>query len=125
MTPAPAFADPEHTIAFQGAFGAYSDLACRNAFPEMTTLPCPRFDDAFAAVRQARDDPDREFARRTRRRHPSPDAEFGAAHHCRAFRAGEAPSARRARHDDRQDPHGQEPYSRPFAMPHSDPRIGA
>src|SRR5579875_1437147 len=54
MTPAPAFADPEHTIAFQGAFGAYSDLACRNAFPEMTTLPCPRFDDAFAAVREGR-----------------------------------------------------------------------
>ena len=38
-------------IAFQGAPGAYSDLACRQAFPEMETLPCVQFEDAFAAVR--------------------------------------------------------------------------
>ena len=43
--------DPEKTIAFQGAPGAYSDLACRNARPEMATLPCHSFEDAFAAVR--------------------------------------------------------------------------
>jgi hypothetical protein len=32
--------DPGRTIAFQGAPGAYSDLACRQVFPDMTTLPC-------------------------------------------------------------------------------------
>ncbi len=40
-----------NVIAFQGYPGAYSDLACRNARPTMTTLPCATFDDAFAAVR--------------------------------------------------------------------------
>ena len=43
--------DPAQTIAFQGEPGAYSDLACRRVFPAMTTLPCPAFEDAFAAVR--------------------------------------------------------------------------
>ncbi len=47
-------ADPARTIAFQGAFGAYSDLACRRVFPEMATLPCAQFEDAFAAVREGR-----------------------------------------------------------------------
>jgi prephenate dehydratase len=28
------------SIAFQGWPGAYSDLACRTAFPDMATLPC-------------------------------------------------------------------------------------
>ena len=46
--------DPANTIAFQGAPGAYSDLACRNARPGMTTLPCPTFEEAFAAVRDGR-----------------------------------------------------------------------
>ncbi|MCU0987417.1 MAG: prephenate dehydratase, partial [Acetobacteraceae bacterium] len=41
-------------IAFQGVPGAYSDLACRNAFPGMDTLPCPSFEDAIAAVREGR-----------------------------------------------------------------------
>jgi prephenate dehydratase len=44
----------EQTIAFQGAPGAYSDLACRRVFPEMVTLPCSQFEDAFAAVRECR-----------------------------------------------------------------------
>src|SRR5258707_10387118 len=43
-----------HTIAFQGAPGAYSDLACRRVFPAMTTLPCAAFEDAFAAVRDGK-----------------------------------------------------------------------
>ena len=43
-------ADPAQTIAFQGAQGAYSDLACRRVFPKMATLPCAAFEDAFAAV---------------------------------------------------------------------------
>jgi prephenate dehydratase len=46
--------DPAQTIAFQGAPGAYSDLACRRVFPAMTTLPCAAFEDAFAAVREGR-----------------------------------------------------------------------
>ncbi len=39
------------TAAFQGTFGAYSDLACRSALPDHKTLPCLSFDDMFAAVR--------------------------------------------------------------------------
>jgi prephenate dehydratase len=46
--------DPAKTIAFQGAPGAYSDLACRNVFPEMATLPCAGFEDAIAAVHEGR-----------------------------------------------------------------------
>ena len=38
------------TIAFQGAPGAYSDMACRAVFPDMHTLPRNTFTDAFAAV---------------------------------------------------------------------------
>jgi len=38
------------TIAFQGALGAYSDLACRSVFPQDATLPCLTFDDSFGAV---------------------------------------------------------------------------
>lgn len=38
------------TIAFQGQPGAYSNLACRAAFPDMTALPCASFEDMFAAV---------------------------------------------------------------------------
>ncbi len=41
-------------IAFQGAPGAYSDLACRTSRPELKTLPCRSFEDAFAAVRDGR-----------------------------------------------------------------------
>jgi prephenate dehydratase len=43
-------------IAFQGAPGAYSDLACRTVFPGRTTLPCPSFEDTFAAVNEGRAD---------------------------------------------------------------------
>jgi prephenate dehydratase len=38
-------------IAFQGLPGAYSNLACRGAYPDMQTLPCDSFEDMFAAVR--------------------------------------------------------------------------
>lgn len=41
-------------IAFQGEQGAYSDLACRECFPEYQTLPCARFELAFEAVREGR-----------------------------------------------------------------------
>jgi prephenate dehydratase len=48
------FSDPARTISFQGTFGAYSDLACRRVYPEMATLPCTQFEDAFAAVSEGR-----------------------------------------------------------------------
>ena len=38
-------------IAFQGARGAYSDLACRAVHPDFETVPCMAFEDVFAAVR--------------------------------------------------------------------------
>ncbi|MDB5372120.1 MAG: prephenate dehydratase [Belnapia sp.] len=38
-------------IAFQGLLGAYSDLACRAAYPGWTTLPCASFEAAMDAVR--------------------------------------------------------------------------
>lgn len=38
-------------ISFQGRPGAYSDLACRTAFPGMETLPCDTFEQAMDAVR--------------------------------------------------------------------------
>src|SRR3954452_18119439 len=44
--------DPAQTIAFQGQPGAYSNLACPHVFPQMATLPCAGFEDAFAAVRE-------------------------------------------------------------------------
>jgi prephenate dehydratase len=37
-------------IAFQGALGAYSDLSCRTVYPDMETVPCNSFEDAFRAV---------------------------------------------------------------------------
>lgn len=42
--------DPKKLIAFQGALGANSDIACRTAYPDMTSLPCRTFADAFRAV---------------------------------------------------------------------------
>ena len=65
-------------IVFQGEPGANSDLACRKAYPRLRAAALP---DLRGRVRgrahrqgRARDDPDREFGRRPRRRHPSPDA---------------------------------------------------
>ena len=37
-------------IAFQGEPGAYSEMACRAAYPELETLACGSFEDTFAAV---------------------------------------------------------------------------
>ncbi len=42
---------PAGPIAFQGAPGAYSDLACRTAFPDRETMPCPTFEAAIESVR--------------------------------------------------------------------------
>lgn len=46
----PHLAVAQNVIAFQGASGAYSDLACRTVFPTLTTLPCASFEDTFAAA---------------------------------------------------------------------------
>jgi prephenate dehydratase len=58
MPPAVAIAtastDPATVVAFQGAPGAYSHLACREALPDLVPLPCATFEDAFAAVREGR-----------------------------------------------------------------------
>ena len=43
-------------ISFQGEPGANSDTACRNMFPGMEPLPCPTFEDAFAAVESGKAD---------------------------------------------------------------------
>lgn len=43
-------------IAFQGMKGAFSDLACREAYPAMETVPCATFEDAFNAVREGTTD---------------------------------------------------------------------
>ena len=44
--------DPHMNVAFQGQFGAYSHLACREGLPEYNPLPCRTFEDAFAAVNE-------------------------------------------------------------------------
>src|SRR5271167_2837614 len=41
-------------IAFQGEPGANSHIACNEAYPTYEPLPCPTFEDAFAAVRTGR-----------------------------------------------------------------------
>jgi prephenate dehydratase len=41
-------------IAYQGEPGANSHIACREAYPDIEPLPCPTFEDAFAAVRTGR-----------------------------------------------------------------------
>ncbi|HEU5272637.1 MAG TPA: prephenate dehydratase [Xanthobacteraceae bacterium] len=43
-------ADPIKTIVFQGEPGANSHIACREAYPGHTPVPCPTFEDAFTAV---------------------------------------------------------------------------
>jgi len=43
-------------IAFQGAKGAYSDMACRAVFPEVETLPNNTFEEAFASVYEGKAD---------------------------------------------------------------------
>jgi prephenate dehydratase len=44
------------TIAFQGMAGAYSDLACRKAYPDLETVPSVSFEAAFQAVQEKKAD---------------------------------------------------------------------
>jgi prephenate dehydratase len=39
-------------ISFQGEPGANSHIACEEAYPDWQVLPCPTFEDAFAAVNE-------------------------------------------------------------------------
>ena len=41
-------------IAYQGEPGANSHIACKNAYPGWTPLPCATFEDALAAVTEGR-----------------------------------------------------------------------
>ncbi len=43
-------------ISFQGAHGAYSDIACREVFPNLETVPCNTFEEAFAACQSGTTD---------------------------------------------------------------------
>ena len=53
---AAAAAAPERAVAFQGAPGANSHIAAREAFPDGLPLPCFDFADALDAVRDGRAD---------------------------------------------------------------------
>lgn len=44
----------EKFIAFQGEPGANSHIACKNAYPHWSPLPCATFEDALAAVAEGR-----------------------------------------------------------------------
>jgi prephenate dehydratase len=44
----------DDVIVFQGYAGAYSDLACRQVYPEMKTRPCATFEETFAKVEEGR-----------------------------------------------------------------------
>lgn len=41
---------PAEVIAFQGHLGAYSHLACRNARPQLSPVPCATFTEAMQTV---------------------------------------------------------------------------
>jgi prephenate dehydratase len=53
---ASAAANPAQAAAFQGAPGAYSHLATREALPDHLPLPCFSFEDALEAVTTAKAD---------------------------------------------------------------------
>ncbi len=44
--------DPNNTVAFMGVYGSNSDVACRQAYPYMDTMPCDDFETAFKAVEE-------------------------------------------------------------------------
>jgi prephenate dehydratase len=49
-----AAADPKNAVSFQGAPGANSHIAVRNALPDAIALPCFSFEDAIDAVRDGK-----------------------------------------------------------------------
>ncbi len=53
---AKASAEPQRAVAFQGAPGANSHIAVREAFADALPLPCFSFEDAIDAVKEGRAD---------------------------------------------------------------------
>ena len=110
-----------NTIAFQGEPGANSDMACRAAFPYMTTLACPTFEAAMGAVQAgrggARHHSGRELDRRPRRRSAQPVAAHQAQDRRRAFPAGRALPGRPARRLAQVHQDGEEPRPGAVAVP--------
>jgi len=47
---APKTTSAAFSIAFQGALGANSHIACQEVFPDWQVIPCVTFEDAFAQV---------------------------------------------------------------------------
>lgn len=43
-------------ISFQGAHGAYSDMACRAVYPDCVTVPCVHFEEVLTAVHDGKAD---------------------------------------------------------------------
>ena len=85
-------------ISYQGEPGANSHIACEEVHPGWEPLPSPdlrgRLRGGHRRRGLARHDSDREFGRRTRRRHPSSLASLGAAHRRRALPADPLPALR-------------------------------
>lgn len=50
------FENMKGSISFQGEFGANSDMACRELFPNMESVPCSTFEDAFDALKSGKVD---------------------------------------------------------------------
>ncbi|MBM3491439.1 MAG: prephenate dehydratase [Alphaproteobacteria bacterium] len=49
-----ANSEPKTLIAFQGTYGAYSHLACREVLPALEPYPCATFEDAFQALSEGK-----------------------------------------------------------------------
>lgn len=54
MSKTDSTSNANNTVAFQGELGANSHIACHEAFPDMTPMACPTFEDVFAAVEEGR-----------------------------------------------------------------------
>ena len=81
-----------------------------------------RVRDAPGRRRRSGDDPDREFDRRPRRRHPCAAAGLRPAHHRRDLPADPLPVARRAGRDARSPAHRPQPRPRARPVPQDHPQ---
>ncbi len=83
-------------IAFQGEFGANSDMACRDMFPALEPLPCPTFEDAFNALAQGEADlamiPIENTIAQPGRGYSPSVARIAAPHHWRILHADPFPA---------------------------------
>ena len=85
------------SIAYQGEPGANSHIACVETFPDFAPLPCPTFEDAFAAIQDGSADlgmiPIENSIAGPGRRHPPPAAGVRTAHRRRDLPADPFPAA--------------------------------